>query len=170
MALGIRVYRGSETRITLRSIWATTMRDGRGSEPIRYRRVARGVWLWVSGFIVARKPGLRFAPSGLRRCGMVAARNRTDTALLTRGVWLWVLWVYRDPETRLRFAPSGLRRYGMVAARNRTDTALLTRGVWLWVSGFIVARKPGLRFAPSGLRRSGMDMERNPSQSGPGYD
>ena len=79
--LGIRVYRGPKTRITLRSIRATAsvasvarmeplcgaIRDGHGTEPNEYRRVARGVWFRVSGFIGARKPGFHFVPSGLRQ-------------------------------------------------------------------------------------------------------
>jgi hypothetical protein len=89
--LDIWVYRDPDTRITLRSIRATTIQDGRGTEPIRYRCVTRGVWLWVSGFIVARKPGLRFAPSGLRRCEMVAARNQLDTAAVAKRAGVWII-------------------------------------------------------------------------------
>ncbi len=61
--LGIRVYRGPKTRITLRSIRATAsvasvarmeplcgaIRDGRGTKPDEYRRVDRGVCFGYPG-------------------------------------------------------------------------------------------------------------------------
>ena len=129
---GIRVYRGPETRITLRSIRATTAYNPDGTA---LRRNPGLTWhgtqpippccpwgmFWVSGYVVTRNPGLRFAPSGLQRC--ITLMEPLCGAI-------------RDGHGT---EPNEYRR--------------VARGVWFRVSGFIGARKPGFHFVPSGLRQ-----------------